>query len=81
MPKAFQEFSQDAIKVWLGNEKKILVSGPRSKIFQMSLKVLSQEKDKTKKIDIAKYLIKNVIHPYGYSLLSYLTLKGETQVV
>ncbi len=40
-----------------------------------------EEKNHDQKLKLLPFLVKNVIHPYGYSFLSYLVLENKTELI
>ena len=52
------------------------ISGSYSKLYNLFLKKYGQEKDDREKHKLLPYLVKNVIHPHGFSFLSYLINKN-----
>ena len=47
----------------------------------MFIKRFRDELDNDEKMKILPYLVKNVIHPYGYTFLSYLVYENKTQFI
>jgi len=40
-----------------------------------------EDKNHDQKLKLLPFLVKNVIHPYGYSFLSYLVLENKTELI